>query len=107
MEQPRRALLALRLRDRRAGVPLPEHDAEDVFQEVFARTYEHLARLRDDAAIRPWLAQLTRRLCIDRLRATRREERTGEDVEEAVVDDALERLDEALLVHEALARVGE
>ena len=31
---------------------LPEHDAEDVFQEVFARTYEHLDRLRDDAAIR-------------------------------------------------------
>ena len=86
---------------------LPEHDAEDVFQEVFARTYEHLARLRDDAAIRPWLAQLTRRLCIDRLRASRREEQTAEDVDEAVVEDAIERLDEALLVHEALARVGE
>jgi RNA polymerase sigma-70 factor (ECF subfamily) len=86
---------------------LPEHDAEDVFQEVFARTYEHLARLRDDAAIRPWLAQLTRRLCIDRIRASRREEQTVEDVDEAVVEDAIERLDEALLVHEALARVGE
>src|SRR5438034_421760 len=86
---------------------LSEADAEDVFQEVFARAYEHLHALRDDAAIRPWLAQLTRRLCIDRLRATRREEQTGEDVEGAVVDDALERLDEALLVHEALARVGE
>jgi RNA polymerase sigma-70 factor (ECF subfamily) len=86
---------------------LPEHDAEDVFQEVFARTYEHLARLRDDAAIRPWLAQLTRRLCIDRIRASRREEQTVEDVDEAVVEDAIERLDEALLVREALARVGE
>ena len=86
---------------------LPEHDAEDVFQEVFARTYEHLARLRDDAAIRPWLAQLTRRLCIDRIRASRREEQPGEDVDEAVVEDAIERLDEALLVHEALARLGE
>ena len=87
---------------------LPEHEAEDVFQEVFARTYEHLARLRDDAAIRPWLAQLTRRLCIDQLRAARRGERAGgEDVDEAVVDDAIDRLDDSLLVHEALARVGE
>src|ERR687893_2134838 len=48
---------------------LPEHDAEDVFQEVFARAYENLHKLRDDDAIRPWLAQLTRRLCIDTLRS--------------------------------------
>jgi RNA polymerase sigma factor (sigma-70 family) len=87
---------------------LPQHDAEDVFQEVFARTYEHLARLRDDAAIRPWLAQLTRRLCIDRLRAGRREEPAGEDeLDEGATDETIERLDEALLVHEALAGLGE
>src|SRR5438093_10191691 len=58
---------------------LPEADAEDVFQEVFARAYEHLGSLRDDAAVRPWLAQLTRRLCIDRLRASARERPTGEE----------------------------
>src|SRR5213078_5324223 len=52
---------------------LADADAEDVFQEVFARAYEHLDGLRDDAAVRPWLGQLTRRLCIDRLRATSRE----------------------------------
>ena len=87
---------------------LPEHDAEDVFQEVFARTYEHLARLRDDAAIRPWLAQLTRRVCIDRLRAGRREQPAdGPELEESAVDETIERLDEALLVHDALAGVGE
>src|ERR687897_2294687 len=51
---------------------LPESDAEDVFQEVFARAYQHLDALRDDAAVRPWLGQLTRRLCIDRLRAAAR-----------------------------------
>ena len=48
---------------------LSEADAEDVFQEVFARAYENLNKLRDDNAIRPWLAQLTRRLCLDTLRA--------------------------------------
>jgi RNA polymerase sigma factor (sigma-70 family) len=52
---------------------LPEPDADDVFQEVFARAYEHLGKLRDDTALRPWLAQLTRRLC--RTRATGRSAR--------------------------------
>src|SRR6201987_4406188 len=50
------------------GFRLAEHDAEDVFQEVFARAFERLSELRSDEAVRPWLAQLTRRLCIDRLR---------------------------------------
>ena len=33
---------------------LPDADAEDVFQEVFARAYQHLDKLRDDSAVRPW-----------------------------------------------------
>jgi RNA polymerase sigma factor (sigma-70 family) len=81
---------------------LSEHDAEDVFQEVFARAYEHLPKLRDDEAIRPWLAQLTRRLCIDRLRAGAHEQ-PEEFVEQMEVDETIAKLDEALAVHEALA----
>jgi RNA polymerase sigma factor (sigma-70 family) len=81
---------------------LPEHDAEDVFQEVFTRAYEHLEKLRDDEAIRPWLAQLTRRLCIDRLRAGAHEQ-PEELVEPSDAGDAIAKLDEALAVHEALA----
>ena len=86
---------------------LPEHDAEDVFQDVFAKVYEHLPRLRSDDAIRPWLAQLTRRCCIDRLRAGGREQATGEELESAEVDETLERLDEALAVHAALSLLSE
>ena len=87
---------------------LPEHDAEDVFQEVFARAYENLHKLRDDAAIRPWLAQLTRRLCIDTLRSGAREQPGDEPLAEPVdVEDAIGRLDEALAVHEALATLPE
>jgi RNA polymerase sigma factor (sigma-70 family) len=81
---------------------LPEHDAEDVFQEVFTRAYEHLPKLRDDDAVRPWLAQLTRRLCIDRLRAGAHEQ-PEELVEPLDADDTITRLDEAMAVHEALA----
>ena len=81
---------------------LPQSDAEDVFQEVFARAYENLHKLRDDNAIRPWLAQLTRRLCLDTLRSGAREQ-VGDLPEPADADDAIGRLDEALYVHEALA----
>ena len=84
------------------GFKLSEHDAEDVFQEVFTRAYEHLHKLRDDEAIRPWLAQLTRRLCIDRLRAGSTEQ-LEDDVEIADADDTIARLDESLAVHEALS----
>jgi RNA polymerase sigma factor (sigma-70 family) len=89
------------------GFNLRKDDAEDVFQEVFARAYQHLERLRDDEAIRPWIAQLTRRLCIDRLRANSREQPTDEDLEPAELDDTLATLDEALSVHEALAELPE
>jgi RNA polymerase sigma factor (sigma-70 family) len=85
---------------------LSEQDAEDVFQEVFARAYEHLHKLRDDEAIRPWLAQLTRRLCIDRLRAGS-DELLGDDVDVPDGDDRIGKLDESLAVHEALATLPE
>ena len=87
---------------------LGPHDAEDVFQEVFARVYQHLDRLRSDDAIRPWIAQLTRRLCIDRLRSARREGPAEEELlEPGGVDESLARLDEAMTVRASLDAVGE
>src|SRR5438874_13259899 len=68
---------------------LRDHDAEDVFQEVFLKAYENLGRLRDDTAVRPWLAQLTRNACIDKLRAGQREQPAGDEVESAEVDETL------------------
>jgi RNA polymerase sigma factor (sigma-70 family) len=89
------------------GFGLRAENAEDVFQEVFARTYQHLGRLRDDEAIRPWIAQLTRRLCIDHIRAGAREQLTDEEIEPTELDDTLSRLEESLSVHEALAELPE
>jgi RNA polymerase sigma factor (sigma-70 family) len=89
------------------GFGLRAENAEDVFQEVFARTYQHLERLREDEAIRPWIAQLTRRLCIDHLRAGSREQVTDDELEPRDVDNTIERLDEALAVHEALGDLPE
>jgi RNA polymerase sigma factor (sigma-70 family) len=88
------------------GFRLSSHDAEDVFQEVFTKAYEKLPRLRNDDAIRPWLAQLTRRLCIDRLREATREAPV-EELEPDGMDATIDNLDEAMSVREALARIGE
>lgn len=88
------------------GFRLSSADAEDAFQDVFAKVYEQLHRLREDAAVRPWIAQLTRRTCIDRLRAGQREE-LSDELEPAGVDDVLATLDEALEVRDALATLPE
>ena len=87
---------------------LPEPDAEDVFQEVFARVYERLETLRADDSVRPWIGQLTRRLCIDRLRSSVREDTLADadDLPEAAAEDVLGRLEQAFDVHEALAALS-
>ena len=88
------------------GQRLSEPDAEDIFQECFARIYEHLDKLRDDDALRPWIGQLTRRLCIDRLRSGGREQPAEEEQLVALADDEMSTLDEAMTVHEALATLS-
>jgi RNA polymerase sigma-70 factor (ECF subfamily) len=86
---------------------LSDDRAEDVFQEVFARAYEHLGELRDDRALRPWIGQLTRRLAIDQLRRDSRIDARGEMPVMSDVDDRMARIDEALAVHAALGQLPE
>lgn len=86
---------------------LSETDAEDVFQEVFARAYDRLEELRDPGAVRPWLAQLTRRLCVDRLREHAREA-PSETIDLAdQAEDEMARIEEAVAIHEMLATLPE
>jgi RNA polymerase sigma factor (sigma-70 family) len=88
------------------GFRLTEADAEDVFQDVFARAYTHLDSLRDDSALKPWIAQLTRRLCIDSVARGRREQPVAEPIQEGVARD-LEEIEEAFAVREALTALPE
>jgi len=88
------------------GFRLREQDAEDVFQEVFTRVYARLDTLRDDAAIRPWIAQLTRRLCLDTLASSSR----VQPAEEVLAPDrerTLDEIDEAFDVREAMTALSE
>jgi RNA polymerase sigma factor (sigma-70 family) len=90
------------------GFRLPQQDAEDIFQEVFTRVYERLDSLREDEAVRPWIAQLTRRLCIDRVRAGARESDADiDELPEVPAEDVLSALEEAFDVHEAMAELPE
>src|ERR1051326_5206429 len=86
------------------GFRLASHDAEDVFQDVFTKVYEQLPQLRDAAAVRPLIAQLTRRTCIDRIRSRSREGTTAEDdaIEPSDLDGVISTLDEALAVRACL-----
>ena len=85
---------------------LSEHDAEDVFQEVFTRVYERLPSLRSDDAIRPWIGQMTRNCCLDRIRAGGREV-VLEEVDEVEANDEIAELDEAFAVRQGLANLTE
>ena len=85
---------------------LPQHDAEDVFQDVFAKTYERLGSLRSDDAIRPWLGQLTRNCCLDLLRSSSRVVLV-EEPEERVADEVISKLDEAMTVRAGLTQLSE
>jgi RNA polymerase sigma factor (sigma-70 family) len=83
---------------------LSADDAEDIFQDVFERVYDRLGSLRDPAALRPWIGQLTRRECIDRFRRAGRETPVEELPEE--VEDGLDTLEEAFDVRLQLAALS-
>jgi RNA polymerase sigma-70 factor (ECF subfamily) len=83
------------------GFRLSEDDAEDVFQDVFTRIYTRLDSLRDDSALRPWIAQLTRRRCLDAIAAKR--EVPAEDVLHDEGSSDMSDIEEAFEVREALA----
>jgi RNA polymerase sigma-70 factor (ECF subfamily) len=87
------------------GYRLQGADAEDAFQDVFVRVYGRLGSLRNPDALRPWIAQLTRRVCLDRIAAGKREE--SSDVEPAGIDATIEELDDAFAVREALEELPE
>ncbi len=88
------------------GFRLSDDDAEDVFQDVFTRAFTRLETLRDDSALKPWLAQLTRRRCLDAVSSQSREQ-TADDslVDEESAD--MEEIEEAFALREAVAGLSE
>jgi RNA polymerase sigma-70 factor (ECF subfamily) len=90
------------------GFGLSSEEAEEVFQEAFTRTYLHLPGLREDVSLRPWLAQVTRRLAIDRIRSRARDSPDGSiELPPDETGPSLEDIDAALDVHQAMAALPE
>ena len=87
------------------GFDLDQATAEDVFQEVFIRTYRRLGTLDEPEAIKPWLAQLTRRAAIDRLRASRPEADIDAVPEPVAADPDIDLVERAATVQRALAEL--
>jgi len=85
------------------GFRLSDDDAEDVFQDVFTRIYLRLDSLRDDSALRPWIAQLTRRRCLDALASKGRESPAEQEALTAEESPDLADVEEAFAVREALS----
>jgi RNA polymerase sigma-70 factor, ECF subfamily len=56
------------------GVLRNSADAEDVAQEALLRAYRSFDRLRDRSRFRGWLARISYRIALDRLRSSKRRE---------------------------------
>jgi RNA polymerase sigma-70 factor (ECF subfamily) len=85
-----------------------ERDAPDIVQEVWLQAFAKIRKLKDPAALRPWLYQIARSLCASRQRSSaarrqreesvaREEPPTGEDPGELQL-----RKEDAAAVHAAL-----
>jgi RNA polymerase sigma-70 factor, ECF subfamily len=62
-------------------------DAEDLTQEIFLRLYQNLRLYRGDVPLAAWALRLSRNLCIDHYRRTRRERRS-----DVLSEEVLERM---------------
>lgn len=90
----------------RGAFRLAPHDAEDAFQEVFTRLYVRLDTIRDQDALRGWIAQVTRNVALDWLRRSGREVASGEELDDQAFEEPLRALDDAFEVRAALARLA-
>lgn len=46
-----------------------EHDAEDVFQDVFIKLYEHMDRIQSEEHMKAWLIRVTVNVCKNKLKS--------------------------------------
>ena len=89
---------------------LSASDAADVSQCTWMRLVEHLAKLKNPAAVGAWLATTARRECLRVLEASRQQIPYGDDLPEprhdgASIDDELLRTERDALLWQAVSRL--
>ncbi|HBL26645.1 MAG TPA: hypothetical protein DD490_07410 [Acidobacteria bacterium] len=90
-------------------------EAEDLTQEIFLRLYQNLHRYTGEAPLAAWALRLSRNLCIDHYRRSRREPRSAVLPDEILaqmpasddVQGEAERRQEIQAVYDALAELAE
>jgi len=76
--------------------------APDAYHDVFTRVYPRLDPLADPGALKPWIAQLARRVALDRLRLDARELPSDACTFELAAERDLTEIELAMVVREAL-----
>jgi RNA polymerase sigma factor (sigma-70 family) len=79
---------------------LSRADADDVGGSVWLRLVEHLAALRDPAALPGWVATTTQRECLRVLRASERYQRLEDAVDAETAADGAALVEQELLTEE-------
>ena len=85
--------VVLRVASRMVG----RHDAEDVAQDAFLRSFHRLGALRDGDGFRPWLLRITHNAALDHLTRRAREHREGSDADGEAVAAPADRAPARLL----------
>ncbi len=89
------------------GLGFAPREAEEVVQDAFAQIFEHLGSYRGTGPLAAWIGTIGRNTARQRLRSRARRPETSlpDDAADAQQQRALEAVEEAVLVGEALARL--
>ena len=89
------------------GFRFTPQEAEEVLQDTFTQVYEHLAEYRGTGPFGAWMGAIAKNVARQRLRSLSRHPESALPPEAAdnVQQQALEAVEESLLVRDALARL--
>jgi RNA polymerase sigma-70 factor (ECF subfamily) len=89
------------------GFRFTPQEAEEVLQETFAEVFEHLGEYRATGPLAAWMGTIARNVARQRLRTRARHPESALPVEasDAGQQQTLDAIEEALFVHDALARL--
>jgi RNA polymerase sigma-70 factor (ECF subfamily) len=89
------------------GFRFSPQEAEEVIQDTFAQVFEHLNEYRGTGPLAAWMGTIARNVARQRLRTRARHPETilPDEAVDAAQQQALDTIEEALLVREALTRL--
>jgi RNA polymerase sigma-70 factor (ECF subfamily) len=103
VERYANSLYALAVR----GFRFSPQEAEEVLQDTFAQVYEHLAEYRGTGPLGAWLGAIAKNVARQRLRSRSRHPESAfpPDAADLAQQQALEAVEDSLLVRDALTRL--